>query len=241
MRGPVHRQRLSTEFQRRLQQQPDLSDAAVDSRHNVFGRRHCHGPGRITRRRAVAAWSNGSPRTTRRTASCTAQCGGCGSTPHGRHRGIGPAWHHGAGAQGTCWCPTSALPACCASHTAPCRPAPPSAPAASTRVTRSRCRPFSRCRSPPACRGPDVRVLCGQQLHRGSFDRLGQRQRPAGTGTWLRAGTTVAELGKNPDQYNRSAWPSPPTGPCTSSTSTSPVRGRSPAAARPRTVDAACV
>ena len=39
-------------------------------------------------------------------------------------------------------------------------------------------------------------------------------------------GTTIAELGQEPRASTTpSAWPSPPTGPCTSSTSTSPARG----------------
>ena len=85
-------------------------------------------------------------------------------------------------------------------------------------------------------RGPDVWLLRGQQLHRRSLHRLGERQRATRT----RAGLRARHHGGRPREERRasttrSAWPSPRTGRCTSSTSTSRAPARSPAADRPTT------
>ena len=87
----------------------------------------------ITRRRAAGAWSNGSPRITLRTASCTAPMRGAWVRTTQTAPGVWPSpapWHWRPTA--TCWCRMSALPACCASRRAPFRPVPPNVPAAST-------------------------------------------------------------------------------------------------------------
>ena len=132
------------------------------------------------------------------------RCGGRRSAPHGRHRGFGPAGHHGAGAQRR---PAGAerrhFQRAAIRTDLPADQCHRSVPAASTLATRSRCRPSSRCRSLPAWQrtrhAGATRSAATSGIRRSSGSRDSGQPEP---GRGSVPGTTVAELGKSPDQYN---------------------------------------